>query len=210
MSEAKIVPARAIPADILDTLRSEAAGHPAVYPKHLQQCFRNSRIAAGLLQVAQMVEPVDRMLGIDGKMPATRAFRVGSLLGLRVVSECVDWVDEAFSDGVALMPAISSDDNTEDKLQLRHEFGSAIVQIGQEGYAKVEDTFDPLFDAWEDVLEPQVRYQPYLRSGFGVPIAYLYRRYELNEEVEEAALQIDLEKMAAEADAGVNWDDLLR
>jgi hypothetical protein len=202
MSEAKIIPAREIPADILDTLRGEAAGHPAVYPTQLQQHFRNSRIAAGLLRVAEIVEPVDRMLGIDRKMPATRAFRVGSLLGLRVVSECVDWVDEAFSDGVALMPAINSED--EDKLQLRHEFGCAIIQMGQEGYAKVKDTFDPLFDDWEDALESQVQYQPYLRSGFGVPILYLYRRYELNQEAVLATME------AAAAGGVVDWDAELR
>lgn len=203
VSERKIIPVRPIPTDIVETLRVEGSFPPGIrgYPDRLQRMFRTSKVANSLLQVAALVEPVDRVLGVDRAKRASRAFRSGALLGLRVVSECVDSVDAAFA-GTALKLATAKD-NEDDSLHARHVFASGIIDLGREAYAKVDEVFNPFFDEWENVLEPSVPHQTYLRGGFGIPIAYLYACYAANE---EAVRQADLVTMAKAADRGIDWD----
>lgn len=201
-----IVRAEPIPSTILTTLQQEGQEGWGVrgYPERLAREFSRSQVAAGLVQLALIVEPVDRVLGRDAAQPVAKAFGAGSLIGLRVAAACVDDVDMAFS-RIALLPSPESADD-EDNLHTRQLFANEIVNIGDEAYAGVQHIFEPLFDDWEQQLVPEVRYQRFLCSGFGIPMAYLRERYAENEAADLQAMEAQIK--AAEAD-GIDWDALL-
>lgn len=205
----RIVRADPIPINILETLRSEGQEGWGVkaYPDRLKRMFGQSGIAKGLFAVAEIVEPVDRSIGIDPTKPVAKVFRAGGLVGLRVLAACVDDIEKATA-GIALMPSPSEVDSVDD-LATRQAFADAIVDIGNQAYAKVDETFDPLFDEWEHQLVPGTYHPRVFRGGFGLPMSYLFTRYSLNEEAAHAA---DLEAMAAQAAAigeDTNWEALL-
>lgn len=206
-NKSDIIRAEPIPGNMLDTLRLEGIEGLGVtdYPNRLARRFRQSEIAAGLEQLAVIVEPVDRVLGMDASKPAAKAFRVGGLIGLRVTAACVDDIDVAFS-RIALIPSVVGPDDA-DKLHIRQVFAKEIIDVGDEAYAAVEDRFLPLFDEWEDQLVPDVRHQRFLRSGFGLPMAYLFARHSLNQATDLANMEAQIN--AAEGD-GLDWDALLK
>ncbi len=200
------VRAEPIPEDIIATLRQEAAAESgiAAYPDRLARRFKKSKIAAGLAGLAVIIEPVDRALGMEESKPVAKAFHTGELIGLRVAASCLDDVDAAFS-GIGLVPTLEGATN-EDKLHTRQLFANEIVNIGDEAFAAVEDTFMPLFDDWEQQLVPDVRHQRMLRTGFGIPMAYLFTRYERNRTADLAAME---SQISAAAEDGFDWDALL-
>jgi hypothetical protein len=203
----RIVRADPIPDNIVDILRLEGQAEQGVsqYPDRLIRIFRRSRIANGLAQVADIVEPRDRVLGIDQSKPVAKAFRAGGLIGLRVAAACVDDIDRAFSGVSPLMPSVQGREDADD-LETRHAFASTIIDIGAEAYAQVDGIFDPLFDEWEDLIVPDVRHQRVLRSGFGIPISYLSALDRKNQAEIRAADLAAMENQITEFDPNkVDW-----
>jgi hypothetical protein len=160
-------------------------------------------MADAITELGKIIEPLDKVLGVDKELPVARAFRTGGLLGLRVAETCVDDIDHALL-SVAFVPEYESPDD--DKHHLRHAWSETIVHLGLEAYAKVDNQFDPLFDEWEDQLVPDVRGQRYLRSGFGLPISYLYARDRANQDAQHAAELAEMEAQATILDQGFDWD----
>lgn len=200
------VPIDPIPEDIIDTLRRESLEENGLteYPNRIARTFQRTRVARGLVRLAQIVEPVDRTLGVDATQPTARAFHVGSLIGLRVASACTQSVDRAFA-GIALVPGAEIDD-TSDTLHIRQLIANEIIKTGDEGFDRYNHLFGTLLEDWEDVLVPEIRHQRFLRSGFGMSMAYLSARHAMNPAADVAALEVQIQ--AAERD-GIDWDALL-
>lgn len=143
-------------------------------------------------------------MGIDEHQPRADAFYVGSLLGLRAVSFCVENMEQAFK-SIKLELGQASD--AADDLEARHVIADEVMNLGQQSYAVMEEVVAPLFDEWDGQLFPDIRQHLYLHSGFGLPVAYLFMRIGMNEEAEKerdlAAMQQTLDNPES-----INWDDL--
>lgn len=207
----KIVRADQIPDDIVTTMRLEGQVGKGVpdYPNRLAMAFGRTMIGNTLEQLAGIIEPVDRTLGMDPAKPVAKAFRDGSLIGLRVAASCVDDVDQAFFD-LSLVPAPERTED-DDSLEVRHSFAAMVVNLGDRGYAWTGDMFASLLEEWEDQLVTEVRDQRFLKSGFGIPMAYLSERYRLNQEIEREVAIADMAAQLTAIEEGSfdDWDALL-
>jgi hypothetical protein len=204
----RIFRADPIPDNVVNILRLEGMMGSGVraYPDRLARRFGGSQVAVGLSELARIVEPIDSALGVDPDLPVAKAVRAGAMIGLRVVSACVDDIDVSLS-GIAFIPSGKGNDGSEIS-HVRYTFANEILDIGSHAYTSVKDTFEPLFAEWEHQLVPSVNNQHHLRRGFGIPIAYLSGLHERNQAADLATMEAQLANVEAGEEV-INWDDLL-
>lgn len=147
---------------------------------------------AYMMQAADIVEPIDRTLGQDDDRSTARVFFSGALLGLHVMYQCSH--PEVRAKILAVEVGQTSDGN--DELHMFHEVAESIIEKGELGCDLAPDELVNLVESWEGQVTPLVRYQPYMRHGFGV-VMYL---------MHEATEQLALDQLWQADRDGVDWD----
>jgi hypothetical protein len=154
--------------------------------------YRQSGALNYLHDVAAAVEPIDRALGVDRQMPAANAFFKGAMLGFHIsIQSSPPKVRRKI-----LQVVIHENSGDDDEFQRAHDVAESIIDLGEEAYTLVPELAE-LIEEWEDQLSPDIRYQPFVRRGFGVLM------YMMN----EAYVRVAQEEIERGAQTGsVDWD----
>lgn len=181
--------------DPLDLLQSERPRHRNVeaYIGSLFRYYRSSPWMRYIMQATDIIEPIDRTLGQDDEKPSARAFFRGSLLGLHVTQQCAS--PEVRAKMLEIEIGKTNDDEG-DELHMFHGVAESIIGKGEQGCDLAPDELVDLVESWEDEITPYVRYQPYVRYGFGVMVYLMH----------EATEQVEIDKLWQADRDGVDWD----
>lgn len=174
-------------------LQSERLRYPDfdTFIKNTMLRYRRSPWVEYIHEVSIVVEPTDRVLGEDKDYPAASAFFQGAVLGLLVTQECAS--KEIRLKMLELQ--VGEDNEDEDTLHRFHNLADSIIDLGEQGCAKFPELTE-LIESWEDEIVPDVRYQPFVRRGFGMMMHLMHTANEqvMTEELERAVRD------------GVDWD----
>lgn len=189
MSEFEEVMAEAAP----NLLKLEISKHPDVdtYCHRLIGRYRGSELLDFMAEVAQVIEPVDRVLGCDPDFPCANAFITGSAMAMRVVREFAPRDIQRKMLGVT----VATDTIDQDQMHRVYSVANSAVETGEQGIRLVP-ALEPLVDEWAEQAIPDIRYQPYFRRGFGLVMYMMHGAYE------SAAW----EQLATAERDGVDWD----
>jgi hypothetical protein len=152
-------------------------------------------------QMAQLVEPIDRDLGVDPDRSAGKAFFNGAIIGFHVISLCAP--EEVRKKMIDVSIVERSDDP--DPLQRRHDVSSSLIDNGEIGNANVPELAE-LLESLEAEITPDVRYQPFVRRGFGVMMSILGRA---SAEIAKEEERQNFETIEQAHRDGVDWDSEL-
>ena len=191
---------------IVEKLRAEAREYndPLSYLQSLANRYQYMPVHDKMLmEIAQFIEPKDRVLGEDEEMGRCHAFYRGGLVALRAIEE-VGGIDLLSYIPQQTIP-IPDTQGIEDEEEKAHIIAQGIMEVGAQGYATASHLTSLLEDdinGWEDVFVPDVRFQRAQRCGLGFMIFIADRVIQ----------QIDLERMQGQANSlsDFDWDAELR
>lgn len=188
---------RLIPSDAYGLLQYERSNHTDMdeYLDSIITNYGENPWIKHIKDMAFLVEPKDVIFGINPEYPAGNAFFRGALIGYRVVKSLSS--PEIEKKMFQINVGIDNDDeDTNARLNL---VASSILACGERGFHRARDLSTLIYE-WEDELEPEVVYQPYMRKGFGL-MMYL---------ISEASELLMTEALQTSIDSGTDWDSELR
>ena len=128
--------------------------------------------------IGTLLEPRDKVLGIDDQRLTTRAWRQGSVAGLLVArevhGEAVDAIDMMTKFGVKE----ASGGSEGDMEHAKHLLAQEVIDMAETGLPRLGDEAFAIVEEWEDEVVPEIVHRPMFRRGVGMAALLAYEAHE--------------------------------
>ncbi len=151
-------------------------------------------------RLAIIIEPTDKVLGMEATMPKANAFYNGGLIGARIVERCVPTkVRSTIMEANFGVPELTRMTHAQVQ-EAGDRYAGEVIAQSDRGLNDTEDVAE-LLGKWEPRYTPDLTVQHFFSRGAGLLLDAMQQSQELviRGQMEQAVEQPD----------GINWDQAL-